>query len=158
MSSYLPSFGEPNSCCSFHSVPCPCPCPCPHLHLCLLVFSPCSSISHIFYYLIIIFPRRSWALLQTFLVPVCIEWVSGCRWTRSRRMNDRQNHTRDCVESECIVTKWTPVLYNTENKGVGCHSRQNWSYLTQNKGMTSKGLQKPANIYSKDKIALLRVS
>jgi hypothetical protein len=39
-------------------------------------------------------------------------------------MNDRQNHRRDCVESECTVTKCTPVLYNTENKGVGCHSRQ----------------------------------
>jgi hypothetical protein len=30
-----------------------------------------------------------------------------------------RSDTRDCVESECIVTKCTPVLYNTESKGVG---------------------------------------
>jgi hypothetical protein len=40
------------------------------------------------------------------LVPVCVERVSGCRWTRSGRMNDRQNHTRDCVESECNFSSW----------------------------------------------------
>jgi hypothetical protein len=38
-------------------------------------------------------------------------------------MTNRSNK-RECVESECNVTKGTPVLYNTENKGVGCHSRQ----------------------------------
>jgi hypothetical protein len=46
-------------------------------------------------------------------------WVShlhGRSWQRSQWMTNRYNR-RECVESECIVTKWTPVLYNTENKG-----------------------------------------
>jgi hypothetical protein len=55
-------------------------------------------------------------------------------------MTDRIN-MRDCVESECIFTKCTAVLYNTANKGVGCHGRQSTLKLPDtNKGMTSKGL------------------
>jgi hypothetical protein len=65
----------------------------------------------------------------------------------------------ECAESECIVTNQTSVLYNTENKGIGCHNRQSTlKYLTQNRGMTSKDLQEPGNVYSKDKTALPRVS
>jgi hypothetical protein len=38
-------------------------------------------------------------------------------------MTNRQD-TRECAGSECNVTKeHHPVLYNTENKGVGCHNR-----------------------------------
>jgi hypothetical protein len=55
--------------------------------------------------------------------PICTEWVSSCRWAKSWRMTNRSDK-RECVESECIFIKWTPVLYNTENKGLGCHSRQ----------------------------------
>ena len=44
-----------------------------------------------------------------------------------------RSDTRECVESECIFTKYTPVLYNTENKGVGCHIRQSTLKLPDTK-------------------------
>jgi hypothetical protein len=47
-------------------------------------------------------------------------------------MTDKIN-TRGCVESECIFTKCTPVLYNTENRGLGCHSRQSTLKLPDTK-------------------------
>jgi hypothetical protein len=47
-------------------------------------------------------------------------------------MTDKIN-TRGCVESECNVTKRTPVLYNTEDKGVGSHSRQSTLKLPDTK-------------------------
>jgi hypothetical protein len=56
--------------------------------------------------------------------------VAGGR--RSWRMTSR-SYVRKYVESECIVTKWTPVLYNTENKGIGCHSRQSTLKLPDTK-------------------------
>jgi hypothetical protein len=66
---------------------------------------------------------------------------------------------RECAESECIVTNRTLFLYNTEKKGVGCHSRQSTlKYLTQNREMTLKDSQELGNIYSKDKTALPTVS
>jgi hypothetical protein len=58
-------------------------------------------------------------------------------WTELASI-DRQMQA-DSDGSECIVTKRTPVLYNTENKGVGCCIGQSTlKYLTQNRGMTSK--------------------
>ena len=62
--------------------------------------------------------------------------------------NDRQMYKGDCVESECIVTKWTPVLYNTENKGgrmsqqyieVAWHKTKEW--LQEDLQEPGKGLQ-----------------
>ena len=74
--------------------------------------------------------------------------------------NDRQMHTGDCVESECIVTKWTPVLYNTENKGGRKSQQAKYIEVTwhKTKEWLQKDLQEPGNIYSKDKTALPRVS
>jgi hypothetical protein len=50
--------------------------------------------------------------------------VSGCRWTRSRRMTDRSN-TRDCVESECNLSNRASnflehqTFYTELNREVG---------------------------------------
>jgi hypothetical protein len=47
---------------------------------------------------------------------VCVEWVSraggqsvGLNWQTDA-------HRRGYIESECLDTKWTPILYSTENK------------------------------------------
>ena len=74
-------------------------------------------------------------------------------------MTNRSNK-RECVESECNVTKGTPVLYNTENKGVGCHSRQSTLKLpdTKQRNDFKRTYRNQVNVYSKDKAVLPRVS
>ena len=47
-------------------------------------------------------------------------------------MTDRCN-TGDCVESECNVTKYTPVLYNTENKGGRMSQQAKYIEITWHK-------------------------
>jgi hypothetical protein len=48
-------------------------------------------------------------------------------------------NTRECCIWIYFLSKLASVLYNTENKGVGYHSRQGaLKYLTQNRGMPSK--------------------
>jgi hypothetical protein len=74
------------------------------------------------------------------------------------QMTNKYGH-RGVLYLDVILSKLASVLYNTENKGVGYHSRQGTSkYLTQNRGMPSKNWQEPGNVYSKDKTALPRVS
>jgi hypothetical protein len=54
-------------------------------------------------------------------------------------MTNRQGH-RESVYLNVILSKLVSVLYNTENKEVGCHSRQGTLKLsdTKQRGMPSK--------------------
>jgi hypothetical protein len=55
------------------------------------------------------------------------------------QMTNKYEH-KGVVYLDVILSKLASVLYNTENKEVGCHSRQGTlKYLTQNRGMPSKG-------------------
>jgi hypothetical protein len=52
---------------------------------------------------------------QTLWAP-CLRGTSLWVQMGKESASDRQTNTRDDVESVSIVTKWTPVLYSTENK------------------------------------------
>jgi hypothetical protein len=54
-------------------------------------------------------------VLQALLVPVCVEQVSGYRWTRNWRKTDKIN-TRGCVESECNFSSWDHTFYTEEQQ------------------------------------------
>ena len=99
------------------------------------------------------------ALPQTLFGPCLRRMGLQLQVDRSQRMTNRSD-TRDCVESECIFTKCIPVLYNTENKGIGCHGRQSTLKLPDTKQRNDfKGTYRnQVNVYSNDKAVLPRVS
>ena len=53
-------------------------------------------------------------LPQTLWVPLSA-WNGSLGQMDKESAGDRQTNTQDCIESECILTKWTPVLCSTEN-------------------------------------------
>ena len=64
--------------------------------------------------------------------------VTGGQGVGEKGGNKQTGH-QGVLYLDVILSKLASVLYNTENKGVGYHSRQGTlKYLTQNRGMTSK--------------------
>jgi hypothetical protein len=62
------------------------------------------------------------------------------RWAKSwRELTNRHRH-KGVLYLDVIFHKAnTSLIYNTENKGVRCHSRKGTlKYLTQNRGMPTK--------------------